>query len=50
MFYPSMSLFEIMEYPSITQACSTFVIKCSWEIVYMLFNLAEVVVVDPGML
>ena len=22
----------------------------SWEIVYMLFNLAEVVVVDPGML
>ena len=48
--YPSMSLFAIMEYPSMTQSCSTFAIKCSWQIVYVLSNFAEVVVVDPCML
>ena len=33
-----------------TQSCSTFAIKCSWQIVYVLFNFAKVVVVDPFML
>ena len=46
----SMSLFAIMEHPSMTQSCSTFAIKCSWQIVYVLINFAEVVVVDPCML
>ena len=50
MLYPSMSLFAIMEHPSMTQSSSTFAIKCSWQIVYMLSNFAEVVVVDPCML
>ena len=45
-----MYLFAIMEYPSMTQSCSTFAIKCSGQIVYMLINFAEVVVVDPCML
>ena len=48
--YPSMSLFAIMEHPSMTQSCSTFAIKCSWQIVYVFINFAEVVVVDPCML
>jgi hypothetical protein len=42
--------FAIMEYPSMTQSCSTFAIKCSLQIVYMLINFAEVVVVYPCML
>ena len=50
MFYQSMYLFAIMEYPSMTQSCSTFAIKYSWQIVYVLINFAEVVVVDPCML
>ena len=33
-----------------TQSCSTFAIKCSWQIVYVLINFAKVVVVDPCML
>ena len=45
MLYPFMPLFEIMEYPSMTQSCSTFAIKCSWQIVYVLFNFAKLVVV-----
>ena len=45
-----MSLFAFMEYPSMNQSCSTFAIKCSWQIVYMLINFAKVVVVDPCML
>ena len=49
MFYPSMSLFVFMEYPSMTQSCSTFAIKCFWQIVYVLINFAKVVVVDPCM-
>ena len=49
-FYPSMSLFAIMAYPSMTQSCSTFTIKCSWQIVHMLSNFAEVVIVYPCML
>ena len=48
--YPSMSLFAIMEHPSLTQSSSTFAIKCSWQNVYMLSIFAEVVVVDPYML
>ena len=50
MFYPSVSLFAIMEYPSMTQSCSTFAIKCSWQIVYVVINFAEVVIVVPCML
>ena len=42
--YPSMSLFAFMECPSMTQSCSTFAIKCSWQIVYVLINFAKVVV------
>ena len=47
--YPCL-FFAIMEYPSMTQSCSTFAIKCSWQIVYVLINFAEVVVVDPCIL
>ena len=47
MLYPFVSLFAIMEYPSMTQSCSTFSIKFSWQIVYVLSNFVEVVVVDP---
>ena len=36
--------------PYITQSCSTFAIKYFWQIVYVLFNFAKVVVVDPYML
>ena len=50
MLDPSMSLFEIMECPSMFKSCSTFVIKCSWQNVNMIFNFAKVVVVDPYML
>ena len=35
---------------SMTQSCSTFAIKCSWQIVYVLFNFAKLIVVDPCML
>ena len=48
MLYPSMSLFAIMEHPSMTQSSSTFAIKCSWQIVYVLINFAKVVVVAPS--
>ena len=41
-----MPLFAIMECPSMTQSCSTFAIKYSWQIVNMIFNFAKVVVVD----
>ena len=34
--YPSMALFAFKECPSMTQYCSTFAIKRSWQIVYML--------------
>ena len=50
MLYPSMSLFAIMEHPSLTQSSSTFAIICSWQNVYVLSIFAEVVVVDPCML
>ena len=50
MLYPSMSFFATMEHPSMTQSCSTFAIKCFWQIVYVLINFAEVVVVNPCML
>ena len=33
-----------------TQSCSTFAVKYFWQIVYMLFNVAKLVVVDPSML
>ena len=45
-----MSLFAIMEHPSLSQSSSTFAIKCSWQIVNMFSNFAELVVVDPCML
>ena len=48
--YPSMPLFAFMEFPRMSQSCSTFVIKCSWQNVNMIFNFAKVVVVDPYML
>ena len=50
MLYPSMSLFAFMECPIMTQSFSMFAIKCSWQIVYVLINFAEVVVVVPCML
>ena len=50
MLYPSMPLFAIMECPRMSQSCSTFAIKCSWQNVNMLFNFAKVFVVDPYML
>ena len=50
MFYPYMALFAIMEYPRMTESFSTFAKKCSWLIVYVLINFAEVVVVGPDML
>ena len=49
-FSKFMPRFAIMECPSMSQSCSTFAIKCSWQIVYMLFNFAKLVVVDPFML
>ena len=45
-----MCLFAIMEHPSLSQSSSTFAIKCSWQIVNMFRNFAELVVVDPCML
>ena len=33
-----------------SQSCSTFAIKCSWQIVNMFSNFAELVVADPCML
>ena len=48
--YPSMSLFSIMEQPTLSQSSSTFAIKCSWQIANMFSNFAELVVVDPCML
>ena len=48
--FPSMSLFAVMEYPSMTQYCPTFAIKYFWQIVNMIFNFAKVVVVDPYMI
>ena len=41
-----MSLCAIMEHPSLSQSSSTFAIKCSWQIVNMFSNFAELVVVD----
>ena len=41
-----MSLFAIMENPTLSQSSSTFAIKCSWQIVNMFCNFAELVVVD----
>ena len=46
---PFMPLFAIMEYTIMTQYCFTFAIKCSWQIVYILSNFAEVVIVYPCM-
>ena len=34
---------------SMTQSCSTFAIKCSWQIVYVLIKFAKDFVVDPCM-
>ena len=48
--YPSMSLFAIMEHPSLSQSSSTFAIKCSSQIVNMFSDFAGLVVVDPCML
>ena len=48
--YLSMSLFSIMEHPSLSQSSSTFAIKCSWQIVNIFSDFAELVVVDPCML
>src|SRR4051812_36311390 len=48
--YPSMLLFVIMECHSLSQSSSTFAIKCYWQIVYMLFDFAKLVVVDPCMI
>ena len=48
--YPSISLFAIMEHPSLSQSSSTFAIKCSWQIVNMFSDFAEVVAIDPCML
>ena len=39
-----------MEQPRLSQSSSTFAIKCSWQIVNMFSNFAELVVVDPCML
>ena len=50
MLYPSMSLFAIMELPSMSFYFSTFVIKCSWQNVNMLINIAMVVASDPCMI
>ena len=44
------AFFAIMECHSMTQSCSTFAIKYFWQIVYVLFNFAKLVVVDPYML
>src|SRR4051812_24967012 len=49
-FYPTLPLFVFMECFSLSQSISTFAIKCSWQIVYLLFNFAKLVVVDPCML
>ena len=48
MLYPSMSLFAIMEHPTLSQSSSSFAIKCSWQIVNMFSDFAELVVVDPS--
>ena len=48
--YPSMYSFAIMEQPSLTQSSSTFAIKCSWQIVNMFSDFAEVVAIDPCMI
>ena len=48
--YPSMPLFAIVECPSMSYSCSTFAIKCSWQNVNMLINVAMVVVSDPCIL
>ena len=45
-----MSLFAFMEHPGLSQSGSTFAIKCSWQIVNMFSNFAEVVAIDPCML
>ena len=47
---PFLQLFAIMECHSMTKSCSTFAIKYFWQIVYVLFNFAKLVVVDPFML
>ena len=47
---PSMSLLVMLEHPRLTQSSSTFAIKCSWQIVNMFSDFADVVVVDPCML
>ena len=48
--YPSMPLFAFMDHPRLSQSSSTFAIKCSWQIVNMFSDFAELVVVDPCML
>ena len=50
MIYPPMVLLEIMECNSMTQSCSTFAMKCSWQIVNLFSDVAEVVAIDPCML
>ena len=47
---PFMPLFAIMECRRMTQSCSTFAIKYFWQIVYVLFNFAKLVVVVSFML
>ena len=47
---PFLHFFAIMECHSMTQSCSTFAIKYFWQIVYVLFNFAKLVVVDPYMI
>src|SRR3954470_8984337 len=50
LFYPSMLLLVFLECIGLSQSSSTFASKCSWQIVYLLFNFAKLVVVDPCML
>ena len=45
MLYPSMPSFAFMAWCSLFLSCSTFAIKCSWQIVYMLINFAWLLVV-----
>ena len=50
MFYPSMSLFAIMEHPSLSQSISTFASLWIWEDRQLVCDFADVIVVDPCML
>ena len=47
---PLLVILAIMECHSMTQSSSTFATKCFRQIVYVLFNLAELVAIDPCML